>query len=115
MKLLSLFILFGLSSVLCFSQEVNALNEIPSESISLNIERYSFDYELIGHSFSNGDSTILDELNIDGMLLSRKTNIDIEITDLEYGVRILIYSESRAKAARNTKRIKPSSYKNTTK
>ena len=115
MKLLSLFILFGLSPVLCFSQQAEALNETPSESISLNIERYKLDYELIGHSFSNGDSTILDELNIDGMLLSRKTNIDVEITDLEHGVRILIYSESRAKEARNTKRIKPSTYKNTAK
>jgi len=96
MKLLSLFILFGLSLTPCFSQQDEARNETPSGSISLNIERYKLDYELIGYTFINGDSTILNELNIDGMLLLKKANIDIELTDLEHGVTILIYSTNKS-------------------
>ena len=105
MKLLSLLFLLGLYPLLCFSQY---------DHTSSNIERYNLDYELLDHAFLNGDSSILNVLNIEGMLLSRKINHDVEITDLEHGVRILIYSEARAKKERNTPRIKVSTYKNTT-
>ena len=96
MKLLSLFILFGLSTAPCFSQQVEARNETPSGSISLNIDRYNLDYELIGYTFINGDSTILNELDISGMIEIRDALDDIELTDLEHGVTILIYSTNKS-------------------
>jgi hypothetical protein len=111
--LLLLLLLFAVLPMFVFSQQASPHKDVTSSQFeqSGNIERYKLDYELINYVFINGDSTILNALNIDGMLLSRKTNVDVELTNLEYGVRILIYSESRSKLERNVKRTKPSTHK----
>ncbi|MDG1334034.1 MAG: hypothetical protein P8P74_16985 [Crocinitomicaceae bacterium] len=65
-----------------------------------NIQRYHLDYELVDYTFVNGDSTILNELNITGAFHARRYREDLVLTDIEHNVKILLYSEIRMRTAR---------------
>ena len=65
-----------------------------------NFQRYNLDYELVDYTFVNGDSSILNELNIVGTFHARLLNEDLLLTDIEHNVKILLYSENRMREAR---------------
>lgn len=65
-----------------------------------NIQRYHLDYELVDYTFVNGDSSILNELNIVGTFHARLLNQDRILTDIQHNVKILLYSETRMREAR---------------
>lgn len=59
-----------------------------------NIERYGLDYELVNYNF-NGDSTILESLDLLGIEQYRNNFNDVEIDDYMHNVKILLYSGNR--------------------
>ena len=65
-----------------------------------NIQRYNLDYELVDYTFVNGDSSILNELNITGTFHARRYDQDLLLTDIEHNVKILLYSEVRMRNAK---------------
>lgn len=101
MKLLTAFAVMLLIPLLSTAQQGNqTTSTLLTQNNTTNIKVYNLDYELIDHVFIDGDSTILNELNISGILHARKYDEDIVITDLQHNVRILLYSELRAKEER---------------
>lgn len=84
-------------SSLIAQQEQTGKETFQSEN---NIQRYNLDYELVDYTFVNGDSSILNELNIVGTFHARLINEDLLLTDIQHNVKILLYSEYRMRAAR---------------
>lgn len=68
--------------------------EIPHHLTLGNIERYGLDYELINYNF-NGDSTILESIDLLGIEQYRNNFNDVEINDYEHNIKILLYSGNR--------------------
>lgn len=68
--------------------------ETPYHLTLNNIERYGLDYELINYNF-NGDSTMLESLDLLGIEQYRNNFNDVEINDYEHNVKILLYSGNR--------------------
>lgn len=67
---------------------------IPPQS---NIERYGIDYEVKNYVFQNGDSTILNSIDLNYLEQFRLENSDAEVVDQTTGLVILLYYESRKK------------------
>ena len=97
MKLLATLCACLMSSLLFSQQGQQEHESIQHED---NIDRYNLDYELVDYTFVNGDSSILNELNITGTFHARLLNEDLLLTDIEHNVKILLYSEVRMRAAR---------------
>jgi hypothetical protein len=95
-----------LPSMLCMCLVSSSLmaqqGQFENETIQYedNIQRYNLDYELVDYTFVNGDSSILNELNITGTFHARLLNEDLLLTDIEHNVKILLYSETRMRTAR---------------
>jgi len=89
-------------------------NTLLAHGNETNIQKYELDYELIDYVFVNGDSSILNDLNINGFTSSRLYSDDLEVTDLEHGVKVLIYSELRSNEARNVDPSEAARLKTTT-
>lgn len=113
-RLFSLMIVLGCSVNFSFGQ---IISEKPLKSVtkiySGNIERYGLDYELPNYTFVNGDSMVLNTINLDRALLMREASVDKELYDLNSGLTILIYSEERARQERGLEPIDESHKKRT--
>lgn len=60
-------------------------------------ERYKVDYEIADYIFINGDSTVLDLLNLDSLENMRSQANDIEVIDTATGLTVILYFEKRRK------------------
>lgn len=66
--------------------------EIPS-----NIERYESDYKLKDYTFVNGDSSILESINLEYLEQFRSTEHNIEVIDPNTGLSVILFSERKRK------------------
>ena len=98
MKKLLTFFCFLIGTTSLVAQQEQYATEVADNET--NIQRYGLDYELIDYTFVNGDSTILNELDITANFHARLLNDDLVLTDIAHNVKILLYSESRMRAAR---------------
>ncbi len=78
------------------AQESTSRIVIPVE-YPTNIERYGIDYELKDYSFQNGDSTILNTINLDHYDHLRNPNHYVEVLDPSTGLTIILYHEKRSR------------------
>jgi hypothetical protein len=58
-------------------------------------DRYGIDYELKDYSFQHGDSTILFQLDLDGLESFRNPNMDVEVIDPNTGLVVILFHELR--------------------
>lgn len=95
--MLSTLTLFLLSFTTLFGQsELIENNFTQTEKHTLK-QRYGYDYILNGYDFTNGDSTILESLNIRELLENRDYEKDLIRPEIEYGFDIIIFSEKKAR------------------
>ncbi|OFZ53061.1 MAG: hypothetical protein A3D92_23460 [Bacteroidetes bacterium RIFCSPHIGHO2_02_FULL_44_7] len=66
----------------------------PNGEVS-NAQRYQVDYELVDYTFVNGDSTILDVLDLASMEYLRHDTMDQVYRDVNNDVAVLLYSRRR--------------------
>lgn len=86
--ILSCSVLLGQGHVQSTSRYMN------SGEVKSNQQRYKVDYELIDYEF-NGDSTILDRINLRSIEYLRHDTQDQVFRDLDNGINILLYSQRR--------------------
>lgn len=55
-------------------------------------ERYGVDYELVDYVFENGDSTILEQLNLDHLESLRETTRSVIVIDKALDVKVKLYA-----------------------
>ena len=85
--------IFVCISVLGFAQE----QETPtSREVQLavsfsNIERYNVDYKILNYSFMNGDSTILNQINLDELEAYRSPTENVHVIDPTTGLDVLLF------------------------
>jgi hypothetical protein len=65
--------------------------ELPSQT-----ERYGVDYELKDYTFVNGDSTVLEMLNLSVLEESRSEDHDVEVIDPSTGLVVILFYEKRS-------------------
>lgn len=73
--------------------KVNDKRNLSADRKLSNIERYQLDYELKDFVFVDGDSTILNAINLDAIEQVRLQGDDIEVFDYENDVTIILYSK----------------------
>ncbi len=78
-----------LITFLGFSQTQRQAIPLP---IKNNQERYKIEYELKDYVFINGDSTILNSINIEAIEYQRVQSTDIEIFNSDINQIIVLYS-----------------------
>ncbi len=91
------FLCFSLLGLACSAQtptnsdsrKISAAGELSNE------QRYGVDYELVDYPFDNGDSTILDLLDLTSIEYLRHDTFDQAYRDLDNHVVILLYSRRR--------------------
>ncbi len=91
-------LLFGICLLITgfsFSQQTSK-KMMPVTPLS-GIERYKIDYELVNYTFVDGDSSVLNLIDLEHFDVVRKENQDIEITDSVTGLKVLIYSKVKAR------------------
>ena len=88
MRYLYLFISLLWSSV-SFGQTERKMTPI---HIPTNIERYQDDYELKNYNFVEGDSSILNSIDLDEYESMRQMNHDVEVELEELQVVLILYS-----------------------
>jgi hypothetical protein len=64
-------------------------------SIKTNQQRYKVDYELKDYVFINGDSSLLNSINIDAIEYQRAQSSDIEIFNSDINQIIVLYSKDK--------------------
>ena len=60
-----------------------------------NIERYNIDYALKDYIFQNGDSTILNSLDLEYLEHYRLPDSDIDVTEPNTGLTVTLFYEKR--------------------
>ncbi len=88
MRYLYLFIPLLWSSV-SFGQTERKMTPI---HIPTNIERYQDDYELKNYNFVDGDSSILNSIDLDDFESMRQMDHDVEVEIEELQVVLILYS-----------------------
>lgn len=58
-------------------------------------DRYGLDYELKDFNFQNGDSTILYQLDLEGLETFRNPSMDMEVIDPNTGLVVILFHELR--------------------
>ena len=88
---LTLTFLVSLISCALFSQ-----NYIPTQrqitAKPTNQSLYNLEYELKHYVFSNGDSTILNSINLEDFISDRQQSVDVEIAAPSINQTIILYS-----------------------
>ncbi|MBL1279175.1 MAG: hypothetical protein COA33_002840 [Fluviicola sp.] len=86
-------LIFGFMDNL-IAQDTKSKGAIPVPPPS-NIERYGVDYELKDYVFVNGDSSILNLLDIEYIEYLRSETQNIEVIDATSGVTIILFFEKK--------------------
>ena len=97
MKLLAIVILVLTCSFSFGQSDLNSNERYQNTPYHLtlnNLDRYGLDYELINYNF-NGDSTILESLDLLSLEQYRNTFNDVTLDILNHNVKILLYSANR--------------------
>ena len=88
-----LFVATMLYGILAHSQQTDPSSRFQSTpDLKSHIDRYKEDYELKDYSFENGDSTILNHLDLDNLEPLRPSSGVIEVIDPNTGLEIILYS-----------------------
>lgn len=86
-------------SLLGYSQDKSSkINPIQTEVDHRN--HYQIDYELKDYIFTNGDRSIVNELNFSDLETYRKDNLDVEIYDETINAIVILYSRQRISSIR---------------
>jgi len=64
-----------------------------------NVERYGTDYELKDYTFSEADSTLINEIDLNALEHLRAQDHDIEVTDPGSGLIVILYYKKRERNA----------------
>ncbi len=94
MKTTTLLLLFILFSSLGFTQNISSRYAVPITPPT-PMERYGIDYELKDYIFINGDSTVLNQLDLNSIEQYRSMSEDVEIIDSNTGLTIILFYEKR--------------------
>ncbi len=65
------------------------------QSVPTNVERYGVDYELKDYVFQNGDSTILNSINLDYLEQFRLQDSNLDVSDPNTGLIVTLFFERR--------------------
>ena len=97
-KTLSVLVLFLASTSFGqFSQELGTTSKQRIELIApSNIERYGIDYIVKNYDF-NGDSTILESIDLNYMEQFRQADNDVELIDDNTGLTVVLFYRKRTK------------------
>ena len=96
MKISTLFTLFILLSFSSFSQSNTSRYAVPITPLT-PVERYGVDYELKDHVFTNGDSTVLNLIDLTTFEDQRSQTENVEIIDTATGLTIVLFFEKKEK------------------
>lgn len=103
MKITTTFLFLFLGVVSLAQQTHDASSRIaPQISPVSNVERYGVDYALKNYVFQDGDSTVLEQINLDALEHHRNPSQDIEVLDQTTGLIVILYHRKRAKKAKET-------------
>ncbi len=73
-----------------FQQSRRATTDYPS-----NIQRYGYDYIVNDYTFPNGDSSILELINLDQLESSRRQDVNVVETDAATGLSITLIAYNK--------------------
>jgi len=88
-----LFITFIALSYWSTSQVDYTSKMVTAPPIPTNIERYEVDYKLKSHVFIDGDSSVLNQIDLRLLEEYRDTTEDVEITDPTTGLKVILFFE----------------------
>lgn len=71
--------------------ETPTSREVQPVVLKSNIERYNVDYKIINYTCVNGDSTILNHINLDELESHRSTTEDVQVIDPNTGFEIILF------------------------
>ncbi len=71
-------------------------NTVPS-----NIERYKVDYEVVNYTFIDGDSTILEQIDLNFLEQFRRPDYDSRVEDPVTGLHVLLYGSMKKEGSHN--------------
>lgn len=91
MRLL-LTILVSLGFLNCEAQEKLPVKSNSEFNSGRNSARYGLDYHLKNYSFTNGDSTVLNQLNLNTYESLRNDTVDVEVQDAATGLIIVLHN-----------------------
>lgn len=85
---------FAITAFSQYSLETQARQQYQPETPT-NLERYGIDYQLKDYPFLNGDSTVLESIDLSYLEEFRVEDQDVEIIDPSSGLTVILYFEKK--------------------